>query len=220
MFTNVENEIYLFLFASIFILFVVLYVSIYIIIVFVDESIKKIRMEKETIEKRIPFIKREGFVFVYETGQTCKGMYLKNSIHYDTKELHLLYNTSERSVYGLCVTNYLDSKIHTNMDLNTVEKSREHFMIENNQEPFMISFDRILRPSYGSTSIDHKVQFLLEFFQEFYKLEKLIVHNNEKVDILKLNVCMIPLLEKIKQSGVSIEIWNTLEGGFIEKKDF
>jgi hypothetical protein len=193
------------------------------------EFASKIKQQIDSLEEKMKIIKTEekekteictndGLLF--ELGQSCKGIYLKDSIDYNVSVLHLIYNWNQMTVYGLSITNKPDSRIHS-ISCETIDKIQEDIPLRNLQEPFTISLDRILRPSYRSSSLDHKVQMISNLFKHFRNLEKVIVHNNEKVNILKLNACITPSLEKIKKEiDIEIEIWNTPEEGFVEKKSF
>jgi len=222
MFAKILTEVYFFVFA--FTVFSVLYAFACCFIVFALKLKKEIKEFQQKIEslfqKEKEKEKENNDCFLFELAQSCKGVYLRDSIDFDVPILHLVYNYGQNTVYGLALTNDLDPKIHS-VTVNTVDTIREELLLKKVQEPFTISLDRILRPSYRSSSVNHKVELIYQFIARFGSLEKLILHNNEKVDILRLNVCMEPLVQKIKKElGIDVEIWNTPEGGFIEKKKF
>jgi len=175
---------------------------------------KIINLETNIISKKN---KNDDTTFIFETQMSKKGYILNNSINFGVTELHMVYNKSDLNLYGIVITNCLDGyydkdEIYFN-NLNEYIKEEDYA----NNRPFYVGLDKIIRYELDYP-ISYKISIITDFFKKFHSLKQLVIHQTDKVDLLKINVCMFPLMDSLKTLGFEIVIYHKSEDGFIKKK--
>lgn len=197
------------------------------------ETVKQLENKIVELEKR----PTSDISFVFESQSPKRGFLLNSTIHYGVNELHMLYNISDYNVFGVILTNYIDGfyneddalyfKENYYIDEDGNKKNLDDYYMEDTicnhditDRQFYIGLDRIIRPGYNFYSTSYKISILSDFFRKFHSLKRLVLHHTDHIDLLKINVCMKPLMEVLKkEQGIHIEIWHKYENGMIEKSN-